>query len=472
MTVRGSGRLVVAVIVLGAGALILGLWQVGRRLRPPRPNVLLLTLDTTRSDALGCYGGPRARTPHLDALAAESVLFRQAIVNTPYTGPSHASMLTGLYPPQHGLRDFLNDAVPDAVTTVAEILKAGGYETAAFLSSYVLDRRYGLAQGFDVYSCDFWHGPPAGAAADAVQAPPAGVRLERRAEETIGEAATWVERWTERTQRREAEHPFFVWIHLYDPHAPYDPPPRFRTVRPDDATVETWERLRRLYYDEVTAMDAAIGRLISYLRASKVYERLIVIVIADHGELLGEHGRMSEHSTLLIDALLRVPLLLRVPGRLHPVAVDEQVRAADVFPTILEAVGLPVPTGIEGRSLFPLAQGLPEAPRTAYAETFYEAFPQRAVPGQELAAVRMPRWKLLERPGREELYDLAADAAEETDVAAAHAREVGVLRDELARLRAHWAAGTGAAAGGHGLGLSDAERAEHERRLRSLGYIQ
>jgi choline-sulfatase len=462
------GPIVVSVIVTGAAVLILGLWQVGRRLRPPRPNVLLVTLDATRADALGCYGGARARTPHLDALAAESVLFRQAIVNTPYTGPSHASMLTGLYPPRHGLRDFLNDALPESVTTLAEIFASAGYETAAFLSAYVLDRRYGLAQGFDHYSCDFWRGPAPGTAG-LVAAPPPGVRLERGAAATVNEAAGWVERWVERAAGRAGARPFFVWLHLYDPHAPYAPPPAYVMVRPDDVAVEPTERLRRLYYDEVTAMDAAIGQLVAMLESWKVYERLVVLVIADHGELLGEHGRMGEHSTSLVDTVLRVPLLLRVPGRLRARGVDAQVRAVDVFPTLLEAAGLPVPPEIDGQSLFPLAQGLSDVPRPAYAETFYEFFPRRAEPGQELVGLRAGGWKMLTRPGRTTLYDLTADPEELRDVAAGHAAHVAALRAELDRLSAGWAA---AAAPTTALDLPDEERAEHERRLRSLGYLE
>jgi choline-sulfatase len=410
--------------------------------RPPR-SVLLLTLDTVRTDALGSYGGARARTPHLDALAAESVRYNQAVTTTPYTGPSHASILTGLYPPQHGLRDFRRQSLPEPAVTLAEILAAAGYDTAAFVSTYVLDPRYGLDQGFDRYSSP---------------GPDGKLHAQRPAGQTVREAIDWLD-------ARDGGRPFFLWIHLYDAHAPYLPPPRLRDPPPGVAkgSVE-WER--HLYYRETTYADLEIGRLLAFLRDRGVYEDLIVAVVADHGELLGEHGRaIRTHSPWLVDAAVRVPMLVRIPGLLAPGTVDAQVRVIDLFPTLLEALGLPVPAGTEGQSLVRVAAG---PPRPAYSETFYEHYPLRAEEGRELASLRLDGWKLMIRPGREELYDLRRDPDELRDVSGAHPRELARLRGELERLRTRWPE----AVRSREIELSDEERADHVERLRALGYVE
>jgi arylsulfatase A-like enzyme len=411
-----------------------------------RANLLLLTLDTVRTDALGSYGGSRALTPHLDALAGESLRYTQAITTAPYTGPSHASIHTGLHPARHGLRDFLAQSLPRPVVTLAEILAEQGYQTGGFVSAYVLDPRFGLDQGFDVYSS-----PRVGGRKRLSQP-------ERPARETVGEALTWL-------AAREPERPFFVWIHLFDAHAPYLPPPRFRAPPPGVAK-DSIEWQRHLYYRETTAADLEVGRLVGFLRDRGLYDDLIVAVVADHGELLGEHGRpIRTHSPWLVDAAVRVPMLLRLPGVLAPGTVDAQVRVIDLFPTLLEALGLEIPPGTEGESLRRVVGG---SPRAAYSETLYEHHPRRAEQGRELASLRLDGWKLVTGPGREELYDLRRDPDELRDVAAEHPAVLEGLRVELARLRAGWPEQVRSGE----LELSDEERSDHVERLRALGYVE
>ena len=425
---------------------------------PAHPNVLLLTLDATRADALGCYGSEVADTPNLDALAGESLLFREAVASAPYTGPAHASILTGLHPPQHGLRDYLVQALPQSADTLAERFREAGYGTAAFVSAYVLAPRYGLGQGFDVYSCQDWRpetAPPG-------EAPRRLAKLffQRRADNTVSEALEWL-------RARDASRPFFAWLHFYDPHAPFTPPREYRRPDPPDRELDPVERQRRLYYDEVTFMDAEIGRLLAALDEMGIYESLVVAVVADHGELLGHYGRrLRGHSPELVEATLRIPLLLRAPGRAQPGEVEAQVRGLDLFPTLLEAAGLDVPPGIEGRSLFQAAGE--DEPRPAYSETFYEHYPKRAGEGEELVSVRLGGFKLVLRPGRRELFDLEADPGERDNLYAEHPERVERLLRELRGLAVRWPAERRSAT----LELSEEETRNHLERLRALGYVE
>ncbi len=413
---------------------------------PPAPqNLLLLTLDCTRADALGVYGG-NAATPHLDALAAESVVFEQAITTAPYTGPSHASLLTGLYPPQHGLRDFLKQRLPQDAVTLAELLKGAQYETGAFVSAYVLFRGYGLAQGFDVYGARPFD-PQSGKSK-----PGGGLFFSRRADNTVDEALHWL-------RARKPDQRWFAWLHFYDPHAPYEPPEGYR---PTDAEPSP----RALYQGEVAFMDAQIGRLLAELRRMDRYEDLLIAVVADHGELLGENGRRAgTHSPELVDETLHVPLLLRAPGREKPRRVAAQVRILDLFPTLLEAAHLAAPEGIAGQTLF--GMGPESTDRPAYSETFYEFYPTRAEEGSELRSLRVPPWKWLTRPGRGELFDLRADPNELVDLADQHPERVEEMRGALLALRRDWVRPDGAR-----LELTDEEFETHLERLRELGYVE
>jgi choline-sulfatase len=420
-------------------------------------NVLLITLDATRADAIGRYApAGLARTPHLDALAAESLFFEDAVASTPYTGPAHASILTGQYPPQHGMRDYLQQSLPASADTLAERFRAAGYQTAAFVSAYVLAPRFGLDQGFDVYA----YRPRRPAVhADPQKRALAQAFYQRPANETVDEAIEWF-------TGRDRERPFFAWIHLYDAHAPWTPPASVRRPEPTDRTIGDAERARRLYYDEVTFMDQQIGRLLRGLEDMSLAGATVVAVTADHGELLGHHGRLlGGHSPEIVEATVHVPLFVRVAGR-EPAVVKASVRALDLFPTLLEAAGLDVPDGIEGRSL--LAAGDETNPRPAYSETLYNQYPKRAASGDELVSLRVGRWKLVEGPERVELFDLSRDPDELLDRRAASPAQLARLRSELATLRARF---KGAPPGAN-LDLTNEEMSEHLEGLRALGYVE
>ncbi len=306
-------------------------------------SALLVTLDTTRWDALSTTGAPPGVTPALDALAAESIQFLQARTTAPLTAPAHASMLTGLIPPRHGVRDNGSARLPAAAVTLAERLREAGCATAAFVAAAVLDARYGLDQGFDRYD-DLER--PAGAEGQHF--------LERDAAAVVEAARTWL-------AGLPAERPFFLWVHLFDPHAPYAPPPEFLERAGGHA-----------YLGEVAYADHHVGRLLAELRALGRDAETLVVVVADHGEGLGQHGE-GTHASLAYDSTVRVPLLVRRPDRRHAGTRAEGIASVvDVFPTVLAALGLDpaagVAGGVDGSSL--LAPQVP-AGRGAYFETYY-----------------------------------------------------------------------------------------------------
>ena len=262
--------------------------------------MLLVTLDTTRADHIGAYGDRRAQTPHLDRLAAEGVTFERAITAAPLTLPAHVSLFTGLYPFAHGVRNNGNFALSEGIPTLATALHAGGYRTAAFVSAFVLDRRYGLARGFDRYDD--------------------GVGLERRGDRTAAAVDSWL------SERSEDHRPYFIWMYLYDPHDPYDPPPPFREAFAD------------LPYDgEIAFDDRVVGALIDRVRRSDSDPSTLVAVVGDHGESLGEHGEAT-HGMFVYESDVRVPMILWWPGRLPAGRrVPALVRSIDLAPTLLAA---------------------------------------------------------------------------------------------------------------------------------------
>jgi len=340
------------------------------------------------------------------------------------------------------------------VPTLADLLRVRGYRTGAFLSSYVLDRRFGLARGFEVYSCDFWRRHADGAAPRIVLGTP---EFERRGAATVDEALAWLDR-TGKDKR-----PIFAWVHLYDPHLPYAPEPPF--APPPDAP-DPLTAARARYYGEVSYADAQVGRLLAWLRHTGREDRTIVVVTADHGELLGEHGRtLGTHSTHLVEATVHVPLIVRAPG-LPARVVPEQVRLVDVFPTVLDLLRVAVPEGLDGRSLAPLLRGETLASTPAYSETLYERFPEVAPAGAELVSLREGAFKLLRSPVRRELYDLDTDPDELSDVGAAHPDLVAGLERALRRVRELPQAPDAP------LALEGEERERHLERLRSLGYAR
>lgn len=291
--------------------------------KTPR-NAVLITLDTTRADAVDIYSGVIGVTPNLTGLARDALTYRYAHTVAPITLPAHASMLTGLYPPRHTLRDNGLEALPQQALTLAESVRADGLETAAFVAAAVLDEALGLGQGFDVY--------------DQPARPLIGQTLtsERPAREVVAAATAWL-------ASRDPGRRFFLWVHLFDPHAPYCPP-----TTPGAAAGD----LRELYLGEVSEADRATGELFQALRDAGVWSDTFVVVTADHGEGLSDHGEPT-HSTLCYESTLRVPLIVRYPdGYRAGEMSDDVVSVVDVYPTVLEALGVGAAPGLDGRSLY------------------------------------------------------------------------------------------------------------------------
>jgi arylsulfatase A-like enzyme/tetratricopeptide (TPR) repeat protein len=359
-----------------------------------RANVLLVTIDTLRADRLGCYGHAAAATPVLDGLAARGVRFATAVAHAPLTAPSHASILTGLLPLGHGVRDNGSFALPPSGTTLAEVLRDAGYRTGAFVSGFPLDHRFGFGRGFVTYDDRMLRGR------GSRQAP----YVERTAAEVTRVAGDWI---------RAARGPWFAWVHYFDPHAPYEPP------------ADLAARFAASPYDgEVAFVDRELGRLLAAVDA----QATLVLVTSDHGESLGEHGEAT-HGVFVYDATLRVPWLMAGPGvprgRVSPVVA----RGIDVAPTLVDYAGLRVPPSMQGRPLRPAAEGREVEDAPAYAESLFCRLNLGWAP---LHAWRTARWKLVLAP-RPELYDLAADPGETRDAGAGDGAEAEALRSALAR---------------------------------------
>src|SRR5262245_36660693 len=277
---RGSVH-VIAAVVIAAGVAAGGalLW---RTLRPHPPNLLLVTIDTLRADHVGSYGAANAATPILDGLAQRGVRFESAHASVPLTGPSHATILTGLYPPVHGVRDNILFSLDSRHRTLASRLKSAGYRTAAFVGAYPVAATFGFRQGFDSWSENFKESPIPGSGA------------QRPANEVVDDALGWL--------ARPGTGPFFAWLHFYDPHAPYDPPEPYRSGFAG-----------RLYDGEIAFADAELGRVFAWLQTSGHESDTVVAVLSDHGESLGEHHEVT-HAVLLYEATLHVPFLITGPG--------------------------------------------------------------------------------------------------------------------------------------------------------------
>ena len=376
--------------------------RIARRSPAPRDlNVVVLTLDTLRADRLGCYGASVVSTPNLDGLAREGVLFEEVAATVPLTFPSHSSMFTGLLPPRHGVRDnggFFLDATR---TTLAERLKGAGYATGAFVGAWVLESKWGLAQGFDHYADHFDLSRYKTVSLGTVQKP---------GDEVMDGALKWLE--TVRDRR------FFAWVHLYDPHTPYDPPEPYRS------------RYRgQPYLGEVAYTDAVVGRLLAWLRDGGLLDRTLVVVTADHGESLGEHGE-STHAYFVYDSSMSVPLIVRTPWGDHG-RVRAQVSGVDLMPTVLDLLGQDAPEGIDGRSLARLVlDPQADAAQPAYLETY---FPRYHFGWQQLRALRDGRYKYIDAP-EPELYDVDADPGETNNIYKAFSRRAEDMRLAMERL--------------------------------------
>ena len=365
--------------------------------RGPR-SVLLITLDTTRADALSCYGERADTTPALDELAREGTLFERAFTVAPITLTAHTTLLTGLYPPRHGLRDNGIGALDASAHTLAEAARAAGIQTAAFVGAVVLDKAFALDQGFETYD-----GPPA-------QRSTSGHPFERPARAVVDNALAWL-------GQRERARPFFLWLHVYDAHHPYTP------QRELPAQANELER----YLAEVSEVDAELGRVFAALRAEAALDTTLVCVTADHGEAFGEHQEIT-HGAFAWNPTLHVPLLLRAPGLFAAGARSQQlVSAVDVAPTLAEALGVALPD-VDGRSLL----APPDEARGIYFETYAGYF---AFGWSPIAGWLEGREKYV-HSSRPELFDLAADPGEEHDLVAERGAQAERFRAAIAAVGA------------------------------------
>ena len=381
-------------------------------------NVLLITLDTMRADRIGVYGRPLGgsppATPALDRLAGEGALFLQASSVTPLTLPAHSTILTGLLPGAHGVRDNGGFRLAEERKTLAEAFAAAGFRTGGFVSAYVLDHKWGIAQGFERYFDDF----------DLEKAKSLSLgEIQRPGDETIAQTTQWIDGIG--GGEKGGKERFFAWVHLYDPHTPHTPPAPGKSRYPG-----------AVYYAEVAWTDSLVGRLLDHLEERGLRRNTIVMVVGDHGESLGDHGE-AEHGYFIYRPTSWVPLIVDAPfaGARHRV-VATPVGQQDLAPTLLELAG--VAGGLEagqGSSLVPLMTGRLDAPGSlprGYSEIF---LPRLHYGWSELRSLRRDRWHFIEAP-RAELYDIEADPGESHNLADTERRVVRDLRAELAALDA------------------------------------
>jgi arylsulfatase A-like enzyme/Tfp pilus assembly protein PilF len=422
-------RVIVPAAALAAVVLAALAWRAARPPaleRDPALSILLVSVDTLRADALGCYGRAGAGTPWVDRLAAEGVRFETAHAHNVVTLPSHANLLSGDYPLHHGVRDNTGFRFPGERPTLATILRGKGWRTGAFVSAFPLDSRFGLARGFEVYDDRL-----GGAETTAAFLEP-----ERRGEETVRAAVRWIE--SVRGQR------FFAFVHLYEPHFPYEPPAPFAARFPGEP-----------YQGEVAAADAALGPLLAPILEGGARSRTLVVFTSDHGESLGEHGEET-HGVFAYEATLRVPLVLWAPGLFAPAVVRTPVRHVDVLPTLLDTVGLEVPRDLPGRSLRPVIAGRGGGVPDSYLEALSSSLNRGWAP---LHGAIHESLKYVDLP-LPELYDLREDPRELRNLAASRPRDLERVRSALAALRA----------GDVEVGSRVREEEATLERLRALGY--
>jgi len=348
-------------------------------------NYILITVDTLRADHIHCYGLSSIETPTIDFFASRGVKFDNCISQTPLTLPSHTSIMSGTPPLYHGVRDNGGFLVPRELVTLAKVFKARGYETSAFVAAYVLDSKWGLNQGFDTYFDNF--------DLSKFQRISLG-EVQRPANEVMDEALGWLE--------KKKDKRFFTWIHLYDPHTPYNPPAAFAEKYP-----------HRPYLGEIAFADSQLGRLVEFLKSNRLLDRSMIVFASDHGESLGEHEE-STHGFFVYQGAVHVPLIISTPfSQLWGKSAATVVSLIDIMPTVLEMAGIPVPPQVQGQSLVPLFFHPDKKRRTyAYSETYYPRFHYG---WSELTAIQNERYKLIRAPVPE-LYDLLQDPREEKNL--------------------------------------------------------
>lgn len=394
-----------------------------------RLNVMLVTLDTTRADRLGCYGYQKAKTPHLDSLASKGIRFLNAYCQVPLTTPSHCSILSGTYPIFHQVHNNGTYALRSEITTLAEVLKERGFETAAFVSSFTVDSRFGLDQGFDVFDDKFAEG-------QAFKA----LNSERKADEVFEPFSLWLD--------KAHSGQFFCWVHFFDPHFPYDPPSPYKEEFADNP-----------YDGEIAYMDDYVGKIVEKLREKNIIGNTFLILAGDHGEAFGEKVEAG-HGIFLYEGTMRVPLILYAENHLpEGMIVKPRVRLIDLMPTVLDMLTIPADKDIQGISLLPFIAGKKKESLSSYIETY---FPRENYGWSELVGLISGDWKYIRAP-KEELYNLKTDPQEVRNVIDEEkkiAQEKRVMLEEMIIRNSSV--------------LQSGKRkitAEEKERLMSLGYI-
>lgn len=409
----------------------LGVWWWSR----PQPvNVLIITLDTTRADRVGAWGGPTGLTPVLDQLASRGIVFERAYAPAPLTLPSHVSLMTGLNPPEHGIRlNSVNDRLSDEVPVLAGALKRRGYATGAFVGSFVLDGKFGLDRGFDEYDDEIHH-------QDGTMALDSHQHPMRIGQEVVDAALNWLQ--------RRRQKPFFCWVHLFDPHTPYDA-----------REALFGDRYRDRPYDAgIAYVDQQVGRLLRFLERQGLEQTTIVVVAGDHGESLGEHQERT-HGLTLYEATVHVPLLVRFPGTDVPAhRVSTPVSLIDVCPTLLAELNIAFDQPCTGRNLLPAIRGDGLSPRPVYIETDHPFGEGGWSPQRGLIS---GNWKYIRSP-RPELYDLDDDPQELKNLAETNAKRLEEFEQLLAEREAGFL---------QRVAVNTNSSAEDQRRLASLGYL-
>jgi choline-sulfatase len=367
------------------------------RLRPL--NVVVVTVDTLRPDHLRCYGYPNIETPALDGLAQRGVLFENAVAQTPLTPPSHASIFTGQNPNVHKVRNTGGFVLQSSSHPLARILQEQGWDTAAFIGSAVLKKLFGFNNGFSVYDDEM---PRPGKRNEFREDP------ERKASVVVDHAIDWL-------LKRSSDKPYFLWVHIYDPHIPYRPPAEFAQ-----------KYKGRLYDGEIAYADQQIARLFDAVAKTSPAEKTVTAVLSDHGESLGEHGEQT-HGIFIYDSTLRIAFIMAGPGIPAGLRLKQQARTIDFLPTLLEVMGGHAPGYVQGLSLTPAFSGKAVASDISYAETLY---PKMNMNWSELRAIRTNRWKYIRAP-RPELYDLTSDPGETNNVIQQHGPEAQKFEAQL-----------------------------------------
>jgi choline-sulfatase len=417
------------VILTMVAALAIAAWTARRWWAgagsPADGPVILISIDTLRADRLPVYGYQKVRTPNIDAFAAQSIVFERAYSHAPQTLPAHASILSGELPFEHGVRDNIGFTLKPGRWSIQKALGDRGWPTAGFVSAYVLRAQTGMSQDFDTYDSEL----PASSGEMSIG------QVQRAGDATVAAADRWL-------ARREAGKPFFLFLHIYEPHKPYAPPPRFAAYA--------------AYDGEVAYADEIVGRFLDRLRALGIYDRATIVLLSDHGEGLGDHGE-QEHGLFLYQETTRIPLMVKLPGGRATRRVSTPVQQIDFAPTILDVIGAPRPASVRGRSLKPLLEGTGTIAETGiYAEALYSRY---HFGWSEMYSLTDARYRLIRAP-RDELFDLERDPGESTSVAAERPQVRQAMRAALEGLIRNAA-----------IEAPSAVSEEDKQRLAALGYV-